>query len=159
MTDGPSTAARTHTCGALREEHTGRDAVLLGWIDSIRDHGGLLCADLRDRYGVTQAVFNPESAPEAFAAAKNVRPGFVVAVAGQVVALHEMRPELPRQPGESARDYESRLRVYPSGVPAGFAIETAGGRLAEIGLAVGDRVANDAARRLGLARRVEAGKR
>jgi hypothetical protein len=79
--------------------------------------------------------------------------------AGHVVALHEMRPELPRQPGESALDYESRLRVYPSGVPAGFAIETAGGRLAEIGLAVGDRVALDAARLLELARRVEAGTR
>ena len=97
MTDGSSTAARTHTCGALRAEHTGRDAVLLGWIDSIRDHGGLLFADLRDRYGVTQAVFNPESAPEAFAAAKNVRPGFVVAVAGQVVARSagNVNPSIP----------------------------------------------------------------
>jgi aspartyl-tRNA synthetase len=78
--------ARTHTCGALRREDAGREAVLLGWVDSVRDHGGLLFADLRDRYGVTQAVFNPQAAPEAFAAAKEIRPGYVVGVAGRVVA-------------------------------------------------------------------------
>ena len=97
MTDGAPASARTHTCGALREEHAGGDAVLLGWIDSIRDHGGLLFADLRDRYGVTQAVFNPEAAPEAFAAAKDVRPGYVVAVTGQVVAraAGNVNPSIP----------------------------------------------------------------
>jgi aspartyl-tRNA synthetase len=58
---------------------------LLGWVDSVRDHGGLLFLDLRDRYGVTQAVFNPEKAPEAFTAAKSVRPEYVVAARGRVV--------------------------------------------------------------------------
>lgn len=72
---------------------------------------------------------------------------------GEVVAIHEMRPELPRRPGESPRAYESRLRVYESGAPAGFAIETAGGRLGEVGLRVGDRVAFDIAGALELARR------
>jgi uncharacterized membrane protein (UPF0127 family) len=76
---------------------------------------------------------------------------------GEVLAIHEMRPELPRRPGESQREYESRLRLYDSGgVPAGFAIETAGGRLGEIGLQVGDRVVFDVALALDLARRVEA---
>jgi len=74
---------------------------------------------------------------------------------GEVLAIHEMRPELPRRPAESPREYESRLRIYDSGVPAGFAIETAGGRLDEIGLQVGDRVVFDIARTLDLARRVE----
>jgi hypothetical protein len=74
---------------------------------------------------------------------------------GEVVAIHEMRPELPRRPGESQREYESRLRVYESGTPAGFAIETAGGRLDEVGLRVGDSVVFDIARTLELARRVE----
>jgi uncharacterized membrane protein (UPF0127 family) len=64
---------------------------------------------------------------------------------GEVVAIHEMRPELPRRPAESQSEYESRLRVYQSGAPAGFAIETAGGRLNEVGLQVGDRVAFDIA--------------
>ncbi|HEX9814268.1 MAG TPA: DUF192 domain-containing protein [Myxococcota bacterium] len=74
---------------------------------------------------------------------------------GLVVAIHEMRPELPRRPAESQREYESRLRVYSSGAPAGFAIETAGGRLDEIGLQVGDRVVFDIARALDLARHVD----
>jgi uncharacterized membrane protein (UPF0127 family) len=71
---------------------------------------------------------------------------------GEVVAIHEMRPELPRRPDESQRAYESRLRVYTSGAPAGFAIETAGGRLEEVGLKVGDRVSFDVAAALELAR-------
>jgi len=77
---------RTDTCGALRGKDAGREARLLGWVDSVRDHGGLLFCDLRDRFGVAQAVFNPESAPEAFAIAKTIRPEYVVAVCGQVVA-------------------------------------------------------------------------
>jgi uncharacterized membrane protein (UPF0127 family) len=76
---------------------------------------------------------------------------------GEVVAIHEMRPELPHRPGESQSEYESRLRVYGSGTPAGFAIETAGGRLEEVGLQVGDRVVFDIASLLDLARQ-EAGR-
>jgi len=79
------TPRRTHTCGELRREHAGGQVVLLGWIDSVRDHGGLLFADLRDRYGITQAVFNPETAAEAWGVAKTIRPEFVVAVRGEVV--------------------------------------------------------------------------
>ena len=76
---------------------------------------------------------------------------------GEVVAIHEMRPELPHRPGESQSEYESRLRVYASGTPAGFAIETAGGRLDEVGLQVGDLVVFDIASMLDLARQ-EAGR-
>ncbi len=76
---------RTDTCGALRGRDAGRDVRLLGWVDSVRDHGGLLFCDLRDRFGVTQAVFNPETAPEAFATAKTIRSEYVVAVRGRVV--------------------------------------------------------------------------
>ncbi len=97
MPESPPVDRRTDTCGALRPGDAGRGAVLLGWIDSIRDHGGLLFLDLRDRYGVTQAVFNPAGAPEAFAAAKEVRPGYVVAVQGMVVAraAANVNPGLP----------------------------------------------------------------
>jgi uncharacterized membrane protein (UPF0127 family) len=63
--------------------------------------------------------------------------------AGRVVAVHEMSPEPPRRPGEGALDYERRLPVYPSGAPAQFAIETAGGRLRQLGIAPGERVALD----------------
>ncbi len=63
--------------------------------------------------------------------------------AGRVVAIHQMPSEPARGPGESARDYEERLPVYPSGQPVQFAIETAGGRLAQVGLGVGDVVPLD----------------
>jgi len=82
----PGFPKRTATCGSLRAGDVGREALLLGWVDSVRDHGGLLFADLRDRFGVTQAVFNPETAPQAFAVAKTLRPEYVVAVRGRVVA-------------------------------------------------------------------------
>ncbi len=60
--------------------------------------------------------------------------------AGRVVAMHEMHTEEPRRPGESDYDYESRLKQYSSRFPAQFVVETAGGRLNEVGLKVGDRV-------------------
>ena len=69
---------------------------------------------------------------------------------GRIVAIHEMRPEPPRAPGESRRAYERRLPAYSSGGPARFAVETAGGRLREVGARVGERVVFDAE---GLARR------
>lgn len=63
---------------------------------------------------------------------------------GHVVALHSMPAEPPRRPGESAMQYESRLPEYPSGVPAQFAVELAGGRLAQLGVKIGTRFAFDA---------------
>jgi uncharacterized membrane protein (UPF0127 family) len=63
---------------------------------------------------------------------------------GRVVAVHEMAVEPPRAPGETPRAYEARLPLYPSGGAVHFAIETAGGRLRELGLAPGARVALDA---------------
>jgi uncharacterized membrane protein (UPF0127 family) len=62
---------------------------------------------------------------------------------GRVVAIRVMEVEPPRAPGESVAAYEARLPIYESGVPAQFVIETAGGRLAELGLAVGDRLVFD----------------
>jgi len=64
---------------------------------------------------------------------------------GHVVALHAMRPEPPRRAGESAMQYERRLPEYPSGAPAQFAVEVAGGRLAQLGVQVGTRLFFDAA--------------
>lgn len=52
---------RTHTCNELGIDHIGRRATLTGWIDTVRDHGGVIFVDLRDHYGVTQIVFNDDS--------------------------------------------------------------------------------------------------
>jgi aspartyl-tRNA synthetase len=73
---------RTHTCGALRRSHAGQTAVLLGWVDRVRDLGGLVFIDVRDRHGVTQAVIRSGS-PAAEVAAR-VRPEYVIAVGGRV---------------------------------------------------------------------------
>ncbi len=74
---------RTHTCGALRTEDVGADVVLLGWVHRVRDLGGLLFIDLRDREGVTQLVFDRDDA-ETMGRAKRLRSEYVVGVKGRV---------------------------------------------------------------------------
>jgi aspartyl-tRNA synthetase len=80
---------RTHTCGEIRPLHAGHEVVLAGWVNRRRDHGPLIFLDLRDRYGVTQVVFDAASAPEAHAVASDVRSEYVLQVRGLV----RRRPE------------------------------------------------------------------
>src|SRR5215210_3681578 len=75
---------RTHTCGELRPEHAGQEALLAGWVHRRRDHGPLIFIDLRDRYGLTQVVFDSTVAPEAHAVASQARSEYVIQVRGLV---------------------------------------------------------------------------
>ncbi|HCL00129.1 MAG TPA: aspartate--tRNA ligase [Candidatus Marinimicrobia bacterium] len=77
---------RTVTCGELRKEQTGRAVVLNGWVNRRRDLGGLIFVDLRDRYGVTQVVFDPEDNKELFAKAHKLGAEDVIGVKGVVRA-------------------------------------------------------------------------
>ena len=75
---------RTHNCGQLRQTDEGKEVVLAGWVRSYRDHGGLVFIDLRDRHGLTQLVFNPETNPEVHRLARTVRDEWVITSRGQV---------------------------------------------------------------------------
>jgi len=75
---------RSHTCDALRTADVGSTVRLSGWVHRVRDHGGLLFIDLRDHYGLTQLVVDPDSA--AFGAAEKVRAEWVIRVDGEVKA-------------------------------------------------------------------------
>jgi aspartyl-tRNA synthetase len=75
---------RTHTCGELRPEHAGQETQLAGWVHRRRDHGPLIFIDLRDRYGLTQVVFDSATAPEAHAIASQARSEYVLQVRGLV---------------------------------------------------------------------------
>ena len=79
---------RTHTCGALRAGDAGKTVTLTGWVDARRDLGGVIFVRLRDRYGTTQVVFNPQASGDSHLAASELRSEFVVSVTGVV----EKRP-------------------------------------------------------------------
>ncbi|MFC3693783.1 aspartate--tRNA ligase [Chenggangzhangella methanolivorans] len=73
---------RSHTCGALRSEHVDQTVRLSGWVHRVRDHGGVLFVDLRDHYGVTQVVADPDS--PAFKTVETVRSEWVIRIDGNV---------------------------------------------------------------------------
>jgi aspartyl-tRNA synthetase len=81
---------RTHDCGTLRKENIGQQVTLSGWVNRRRDHGGLIFIDLRDRFGLTQLVFDPEKNPVAHNSGEKLRGEWVISVKGSVI---------PRQPG------------------------------------------------------------
>ncbi|MBK6846571.1 MAG: aspartate--tRNA ligase [Proteobacteria bacterium] len=87
---------RTQTCGDLRQEHTGREVVLMGWVANRRDHGGAIFVDLRDRYGTTQLVFRADAGAEAHALAGELRSEFCIAIRGRVADRGDnANPKLP----------------------------------------------------------------
>ena len=104
---------RTHTCGVLRESDIGKEVRLSGWCHRIRDHGGLLFIDLRDHYGITQVVADPDS--PSFKEAEKLRSEWVVRIDGKV----RKRPggtENPDLPTGAVEVYISDIEVLgPAG--------------------------------------------
>src|SRR3954447_13788749 len=113
---------RTHTCGELTLDHVGESVTLNGWVDAWRDFGGLVFIDLRDRYGVTQVVFEPDAGPELQARARELRNEYVIGVKGTVA------PRLPGKENPKLKTGSSEVRVrelvvYNAAPPPPFEIK------------------------------------
>ena len=101
---------RTHTCGELRAKDVGRKVFLCGWVKRVRHHGGVIFVNLRDRYGITQIVFNPHNA-ELFKLAESLHMEDVIGVEGTVVMRPEGSENREMETGEIEVVAES-LRVF-----------------------------------------------
>jgi len=88
---------KTHSCGELNKRHVGAKVTLAGWVDRRRDHGGLIFIDLRDREGIVQVVFNPETSKQCHAIASEMHNEYVIRVSGEV-ALRPPGTENPKLP-------------------------------------------------------------
>jgi len=87
---------RTHTCGELRISHVNQPVTLTGWVQRLRDKGGLLWIDLRDRYGITQLIFDESNTDAALiASAKNLGREFVIRVSGTVIERLSKNDKMP----------------------------------------------------------------
>ncbi|MBX3298042.1 MAG: aspartate--tRNA ligase [Acidobacteria bacterium] len=125
MLDILGTLERTHTCGELRQSHTGEQVVLMGWVAKKRDFGVFTFIDLRDREGVTQVVVSEETAAAAHAKAKNIRGEFVIAVKGEVVKRDEGAKNAKLSTGEIEVKVDELLVLNDAAVPP-FQLEVAG---------------------------------
>ncbi len=104
-------------CGELSKDHVGKEVTLAGWVHRRRDHGGLIFIDLRDRSGIVQVTFNPETFPEPHEVAESLRNEWVVQVTGTVTA----RPSGTENPSIPTGDVEIAARhaqvLNPSNTP------------------------------------------
>jgi aspartyl-tRNA synthetase len=113
---------RTHKAGEIHIKNLGEEVVLNGWVDTRRDHGGLIFVDLRDRSGIVQVVFSPEVDQEAFHLAEQIRGEYVVAVRGKV----QPRPEGTENPDLKTGQvevYARQMEVLNSSKTPPFYIE------------------------------------
>jgi aspartyl-tRNA synthetase len=85
---------RTHTCGALRESDVGTDVSLSGWVHRVRDLGGLIFIDLRDRFGITQIVLDPKKNESIYQLGQKLRNEFVITVKGRVTVRQDKNPRM-----------------------------------------------------------------
>jgi len=86
---------RSHNCGELRIDHANKDVTLSGWVQSSRDLGGLTFVDLRDRYGITQLVFNMDDNAELCSQARKLGREYVITISGEVNERSSKNPNRP----------------------------------------------------------------
>ena len=87
---------RSHTCGELRKNHCNETVTLSGWVQKSRDKGFMIWVDLRDRYGITQLMFDEERTPkEMMEKARTLGREFVIQVTGNVIERVSKNPNLP----------------------------------------------------------------
>lgn len=87
---------RSHNCGALRASDSNKEVTLAGWVQKTRDKGFMIWVDLRDRYGITQLIFDANrTSPEVFEKAKTLGREFVVQVKGTVIERESKNPNMP----------------------------------------------------------------
>ena len=89
---------RTHNCGELTHKDIGKKVSISGWVDTWRDHGGVVFIDLRDREGVTQAVFNPDKNKKLHTESRKLRAEYVISVKGLVEARPKDTAKSPKRP-------------------------------------------------------------
>jgi aspartyl-tRNA synthetase len=113
---------RDTTCGALRAEDAGKRITLAGWVNTRRDHGGLVFIDLRDYSGAIQLVINPERAPQPAAVAPELRNEFVIRVEGEIVkrAAEAVNSNIPTGEVEVQVD---TLEIVSRSVPLPFQLD------------------------------------
>jgi aspartyl-tRNA synthetase len=117
---------RSHHCAQLTKADLGAAVSLSGWVDSVRDHGGIIFIDLRDRKGVTQVKFDPRANPELSSRAAHVKPESVVRIAGKVVPRPEGTVNATLPTGEVEVD-ASELEVLNASETPPFPLDDAGG--------------------------------
>jgi aspartyl-tRNA synthetase len=108
-------------CGEVRADHVGQDVVLQGWVHTVRDHGGLIFIDLRDRAGLVQVIVDPASAPDAHRVASTLRDEFVVEVHGQV-GRRPPGSENPRIASGEVEVHARQLSVLNPSLPLPFPV-------------------------------------
>ncbi|MBI5273425.1 MAG: aspartate--tRNA ligase [Chlamydiales bacterium] len=97
---------RSHHCGELKKEHIKQEVVLSGWVHRRRDHGGVIFIDLRDKFGLTQLIFDPDLAKEAHLIAQDLRSEWVLCAKGKV------RPRAPGMANPKLKTGDIEVEVY-----------------------------------------------
>jgi aspartyl-tRNA synthetase len=114
---------KTHTCGEVSNKHIGEEVTLAGWVHRYRDHGGILFADLRDRFGVVQVVLDPDQLKDQFKIAEQIRAEWVVQIIG-VVRARPAGAENPNMATGSIEVSAKQLIVLNPSKPLPFTINT-----------------------------------